>query len=195
MRGDDMRLSTVITKKLMPLFMRADQFDVSLCEGIDLLVKDAYGRILEKLQFWQHFDAMTEEQLDEAAEELKVHWYRYDANVEMKRKIIQNAKVIKRKIGTPYAIEEVLQIYFQDAHLIEWWEYGGTRKHFKIQTYNTSTINEDADAFMAVLDKIKRKATILDYVEVLDYSTNDILYVIVPGTSTRNTDGLIGGTL
>lgn len=190
-----MRLSTVITKKLMPLFMRADQFDVSLCEGIDLLVKDAYGRILEKLQFWQHFDAMTEEQLDEAAEELKVHWYRYDANVEMKRKIIQNAKVIKRKIGTPYAIEEVLQIYFQDAHLIEWWEYGGTRKHFKIQTYNTSTINEDADAFMAVLDKIKRKATILDYVEVLDYSTNDILYVIVPGTSTRNTDGLIGGTL
>lgn len=190
-----MRLSTVITKKLMPLFMRADQFDVSLCEGIDLLAKDAYGRILEKLQFWQHFDAMTEEQLDEAAEELKVHWYRYDANVEMKRKIIQNAKVIKRKIGTPYAIEEVLQIYFQDAHLIEWWEYGGTRKHFKIQTYNTSTINEDADAFMAVLDRIKRKATILDYVEVLDYSTNDILYVIVPGTSTRNTDGLIGGTL
>ena len=190
-----MRLSTVITKKLMPLFMRSDQFDVSLCEGIDLLVKDAYGRILEKLQFWQYFDAMTEEQLDEAAEELKVHWYRYDANVETKRKIIQNAKIIKRKLGTPYAIEEVLQIYFRDAHLIEWWEYGGTRKHFKIQTYNTSTINEDADAFMAVLDKIKRKAIILDYVEVLDYSTNDILYVIVPGTSTRNTDGLIGGTL
>lgn len=179
----------------MPLFMRRDPFDASLCVAIDELVKDAYDRILRKLQFWSYIDNMTEDQLDEAADELKVHWYRYEADLEKKRKIIKNAKTIKRKLGTPYAIEEVLQVYFRDAHLVEWWEYGGTRKHFKIQTYNTSTIKEDADAFIAVLDKIKRKATILDYVEVLDYSTNDILYIIVPGNSDEENVELIGGTL
>ncbi len=190
-----MRLANIVSKKLMPLFMRSDAFDVSLGEGLDNIVKDLDERAGQKLRFWDNFDNMTEEQLDEAAEELKVHWYRYDVDVEQKRNIIKGAKHIKRKLGTPYAIEEVLRIYFRDATLVEWWEYGGARKHFKIQTYNSSTVNEDAGKFIAVLDKIKRKAAILDYVEVLDYSTNDILYIIVPGASDTIKSNLVGGDL
>lgn len=190
-----MTLSNIISKKLMPLFMRSDQFDASLCEGIDQIVKDMDERIDQKIRFWDNFDNMTEEQLDEAAEELKVHWYRYDVDVEQKRAIIKEAKRIKRKLGTPYAIEEVLRIYFRDATLVEWWEYGGARKHFKIQTYNTSTVNEDAEKFISVLDKIKRKSAVLDFVEVLDYSTNEILYIIVPGQSNTEESTLVGGEL
>ena len=190
-----MTLSNIISKKLMPLFMRSDQFDASLCEGIDQIVKDMDERIDQKIRFWDNFDNMTEEQLDEAAEELKVHWYRYDVDVEKKRAIIKEAKRIKRKLGTPYAIEEVLRIYFRDATLVEWWEYGGARKHFKIQTYNTSTVNEDAEKFISVLDKIKRKSAVLDFVEVLDYSTNEILYIIVPGQSNTEESTLVGGEL
>lgn len=190
-----MTLSNIISKKLMPLFMRSDQFDASLCEGIDQIVKDMDERIDQKIRFWDNFDNMTEEQLDEAAEELKVHWYRYDVDVEQKRVIIKEAKRIKRKLGTPYAIEEVLRIYFRDATLVEWWEYGGARKHFKIQTYNTSTVNEDAEKFIAVLDKIKRKSAVLDFVEVIDYSTNEILYIIVPGQSNTEESTLVGGEL
>lgn len=190
-----MRLSNIVSKKLLPLFMRSDQFDASLAEGIDEIVKDLNARIDQKIRFWDNFDNMTEEQLDEAAEELKVHWYRYDVDIETKREIIKGAKDIKMKIGTPYAIEEVLKIYFREAKLVEWWDYGGARKHFKIQTYNTSTVNEDAEKFIAVLDKIKRKAAILDYVEVMDYSSNDILYVILPGTSDSITTNMIGGKL
>lgn len=190
-----MTLSNIISKKLMPLFMRSDQFDASLCEGIDQIVKDMDERIDQKIRFWDNFDNMTEEQLDEAAEELKVHWYRYDVDVEQKRAIIKEAKRIKRKLGTPYAIEEVLRIYFRDATLVEWWEYGGARKHFKIQTYNTSTVNEDAEKFISVLDKIKRKSAVLDFVEVIDYSTNEILYIIVPGQSNTEESTLVGGEL
>lgn len=190
-----MRLKNIVNRKLMPLFMRSDRFDVSLGEGLDEIVKDMDAGIDQKLRFWDNFDNMTEEQLDEAAEELKVHWYRYDVDVETKREIIKGAKHIKRKLGTPYAIEEVLRIYFRDATLVEWWKYGGARKHFKIQTYNLSTVDEDAGKFIAVLDKIKRKAAVLDYVEVLDYSTNDILYIIVPGSSSTEHYNLVGGKI
>lgn len=189
------RLSNIVSKKLLPLFMRSDPFNVSLGEGIDEIVKDMDSRIDQKLRFWDNFDNMTEEQLDEAAEELKVHWYRYDVDVKTKREIIKGAKYIKRKLGTPYSIEEVLRIYFRDATLVEWWDYGGARKHFKIQTYNSSTINEDAEKFIAVLDNIKRKAAVLDYVEVLDYSTNEILYIIVPGESSAEKSILVGGEM
>ena len=88
-----------------------------------------------------------------------------------------------------------MRIYFRDATLVEWWQYGGARKHFKIQTYNSSTVDEDAGKFIAVLDKIKRKAAVLDYVEVLDYSTNDILYIIVPGESSTDKSILVGGDM
>lgn len=189
------RLSNIVSKKLLPLFMRSDPFNVSLGEGIDEIVKDMDSRIDQKLRFWDNFDNMTEEQLDEVAEELKVHWYRYDVDVKTKREIIKGAKYIKRKLGTPYAIEEVLRIYFRDATLVEWWDYGGARKHFKIQTYNSSTVNEDAEKFIAVLDNIKRKAAVLDYVEVLDYSTNEILYIIVPGESSTEKSILVGGEM
>ena len=35
-----MRLKNIVSRKLMPLFMRSDQFDVSLGEGLDEIVKD-----------------------------------------------------------------------------------------------------------------------------------------------------------
>lgn len=190
-----MKLSNIVSKKIMPLFMRTDVFNSSLCEGIDNITKDIDATINQKVKFWDNFDNMTEEQLDEVAEELKVHWYRYDAEIEQKREIVKSSKYIKRKLGTPYAIEQVLSIYFRDAHLIEWWEYGGSRKHFKIQTYNSSTINKDAEQFMKVLDKIKRKSAILDYIEVLEYSTNDLLYIITSGNSSVLTSNAIGGKL
>jgi phage tail P2-like protein len=188
-----MRLNNVVSRKLMPLFMRSDSFDVSISEGLDEIVKDMDERINQNLRFWDNFDNMTEEQLDEAAEELKVHWYRYDVNVEMKREIIKKAKYIKRKIGTPYAIEEVLRIYFCDATLVEWWEYGGTRNHFKIQTYNSDTINSDAAQFLSILDKIKRKKAVLDYVEVMDYGTNELKYVIKVHSVEKIARTMIGG--
>ena len=87
-----MRLKNIVSRKLMPLFMRSDQFDASLGEGLDEIVKDMDAGIDQKLRFWDNFDNMTEEQLDEAAEELKVHWYRYDVGVETKREIIKGAK-------------------------------------------------------------------------------------------------------
>ena len=79
--------------------MRSDQFDASLGEGLDEIVKDMDAGIDQKLRFWDNFDNMTEEQLDEAAEELKVHWYRYDVDVETKREIIKEAKNFKNVIS------------------------------------------------------------------------------------------------
>lgn len=188
-----MRLSNIVSKKLMPLFMRSDSFNAALCDAIDDIVKDMDERINQNIRFWDNFDNMTEEQLDEAADELKVHWYRYDVDVEQKREIIKNAKYIKRKLGTVWAVEEILKVYFGDALVVEYWNYGGKKKHFKIQTWNSNTINRDAEMFLSVLDKIKRKGAILDYIEILERSTNEILYVITPARVEVIENKQIGG--
>lgn len=188
-----MRLNECKSKLLLPLFMQSDIFDTTLCESIDLMVKDIWSIIQKKLHFWDYFDYMSEKQLDECADELSVYWYRYDVNIEAKRTIIKNAREVKRKLGTIWAVEEVLKVYFGEANVIEYWNYGGKKKHFKIQTWNSNTVNEDAEMFLAILDKIKRKAAVLDYIEVLENSTNEILYIIIPGQSGVGENKQIGG--
>lgn len=190
-----MTLSTVTSKKLMPLFMRSDSFDISLCSGIDAIVRDMFSNITNNLKFWDRFDFMTERQLDEAAEELCVHWYRYDVDVSIKRSILKESAEIKRKLGTVWATEQILYVYFGEATVVESWEYGGEKRHFKITTFNSDTVDKDAEMFMSILDKIKRKSAVLDYVEVLDYSTNDILYIIVPGDAEYENEHARGGNL
>lgn len=177
----NMTLSNIESKKLLPLFMRSDIFDSVICSGIDNIIKDVKALIDSNVGFWKQLDLMSEKQLDDVAEELCVHWYRYDAGIEQKRQIIKNAGNISRKLGTPWATEQILNVYFGEAYVVEYWEYGGEKKHFKVTTFNTDTVDRDAAMFMSVLDKIKRKSAILDYVEVLDYSTNDLLYIIAPG--------------
>lgn len=46
-----MRLKNIVSRKLMPLFMRSDQFDASLGEGLDEIVKDMDAGMDQKLRF------------------------------------------------------------------------------------------------------------------------------------------------
>lgn len=190
-----MRLSDCKCTLLLPLFMQSDIFDTTLCESIDLIVKDMWLRIQDRLSFWNYIDFMSEKQLDECATELSVYWYRYDVSVDAKRAIIKNAREVKRKLGTVWAVQEVLKIYFGEANVIEYWDYGGKKKHFKVQTWNSETVNEDAEMFLSILDKIKRKACVLDYIEVLEKSTNELLYIITPGQAGVTENSQIGGNV
>ncbi len=38
--------------------------------------------------------------------------------------------------GTPYAVEQVIQTYFGDGEVSEWFEYGGQPGMFKVVTTN-----------------------------------------------------------
>lgn len=167
--------------KLIPLWMREDETDKSLAESINL-VSAEYQTKASKLSKWIDLDSMTEEQLDQLAWELNVSWYQYGASINQKREIIKNAKKIHRKLGTKWAMEQVLTVYFDESKVLEWWQYGGTPGHFKIQTYNTATVDEDAERFLAVLDDVKRYSQVLDEIEVLSSSSMEIEYVIRPRT-------------
>ena len=123
---------------------------------------------------------MTEEQLDQMAWELNVSWYQHNANVRKKRDIIKNAKTIHRKLGTKWAMEQVLTIYFEESKVLEWYQYDGIPGHFKIQTYNTATVDSDAERFLAILDDVKRYSQVLDDIEVLSSSSMSLEYIIRP---------------
>ncbi|GFN35914.1 phage tail protein I [Tepidimicrobium xylanilyticum] len=83
--------------------------------------------------------------LDELAWQLHVDWYDAHADIEVKRQLIKNAIKVYRYRGTPYAIEQVIEDYFDDGEVEEWFEYGGDPYYFRVITSNTAVIGELAD--------------------------------------------------
>lgn len=114
-----------------------------------------------------NIDELSEEILDELAVEKNIFWYDANASIEVKRNLIRNANKVFKYLGTPYAIEQVIQDYFQDGYIEEYFEYNGQPYHFRVLTSNAAVTGELANQFTNAIEKVKRKSTKLDEVIIL----------------------------
>lgn len=180
---EDIRLENVDAEELLPGFMREDDTDKSLAESTSNYLQDMAGS-MKTLEKWtdEAIDVMSEIYLDLIAYELNITWYLYDAEISQKREIIKNARRIHWKLGTKWAIEQVLAIYFTSAEVLEWFDYGGTPGHFKISTQYPELYVNDAK-FIKVLNSIKKYSQILDEVSL----SNEIKHTVYTVAGTNST--------
>lgn len=160
-----MKLNDVDVLQLLPKFMRTNEANKALAAAVGLLVRSA-GRSIAPLRVWDQIDYMDDQQLDTLAWELNVLWYDAAASVETKRRLILNSDNVYTKLGTKWAVEEVVTAYLGDALVSEWWEYDGQPHHFKVISNNPLIGAELENIFIRALDKVKRKSQWLDAVVV-----------------------------
>lgn len=152
---------------LLPIFMRADLFDDAMAD-----VLDEYGADMSDAtrdySVWDSIDDMDESAVDALADELNILWYDRLAALDAKREIVKNCKRIQEKLGTKWALEEILSIYYSgNTKITEWFAYEKARgepNHFLIETEYTPQTAAETMRFMAILNKVKRKSAILDKV-------------------------------
>ena len=77
-------------------------------------------------------DSMDEELLDIMARDYKVDWYDYNANVETKRRTIENNWYVHKRLGSVRAVERALAGVWADTFVEEWFEYGGSPYYFRV---------------------------------------------------------------
>jgi P2-related tail formation protein len=109
-------------------------------------------------------DDLIEEVLDELAEELHIEWYDSTASIDVKRSLVMNSDKVHMYLGTPYAVEQVIQDYFGDGEVEEWFEYGGRPFFFRVITSNPSVTSELANQFTKAVESVKRKSTRLEQI-------------------------------
>ena len=100
-------------------------------------------------------DITNEQVLDELAWQLNVEWYDPAAELSIKQQIIRSAIIVHMYKGTPYAVEQVIQAYFGDGEVQEWFDYGGQPGMFKVLTTNPSVTSDLANQFITVLNSVK----------------------------------------
>jgi phage tail P2-like protein len=104
--------------------------------------------------------------LDTLAIELRTQYYRQDMDLETKRQVIQETIQWYIYAGTPYAVEKLITAVFKTGEVVEWFDYGGEPGHFKITTENHNITGDALVTFNSIIERVKRKSSILDTVEI-----------------------------
>lgn len=160
-----MNLKELDTIRLLPQFMRVDKFNRGLAKGIDEVAHD-FEVTISSMSTWDSIESLSEEELDALAWELNATWYRLDASIEVKRQLIKDSRRMNKKLGTKWAVECIINTYFGDGFIQEWFEYEGEPGHFKVFSANPKVTNENLIEFLSILEKVKRASSHLDSIVI-----------------------------
>lgn len=137
----------------------------------------AVGRQMEKLcgyaesaRTYAAIQSMPERILDLLAVELRTPAYDENYSIRVKRALIEGTLTFYTMMGTPAAVNKIIEIIFETGYIREWWEYGGDPYHFKAYTTNPAITSDDVEEFKRVLGSVKRLSAWLDEI-ILDLST------------------------
>ena len=156
-----MKLSTLEFIRLLPAFMRDDAAVRGLSAGLDEIIP-GLAQSLSRLTTWDRIDELSEDELDDLAWELNILWYDKAAGIDAKREIIKSSDEVYRHLGTKWAVENVINSYFGEGYLKEWFEYNGEPGHFRVYSTNPTLTNEKLIEFLNLLQKVKRASSQLD---------------------------------
>ena len=157
----EMKLSTLEFIRLLPRLMREDGAVKGLAAAMDEIVPEL-AQSTATLSTWDHIDELTEAELDALAWELNILWYDTGASLDTKRALVKDSDLVYKRLGTKWAVENVINSYFGEGFVEEWFEYDGQPGRFRVYSTNPSLSNERLVEFMNLLNKVKRASAKLD---------------------------------
>ena len=156
-----MRLSDIEFIRLLPQFMQGDDAVQGLSVGLDIVVPQL-AESIKSLSTWDQVDKLSEAELDDLAWELNILWYDKTADIGVKRSLVKNSDKVYQHLGTKWAVESVVNSYFGDGYISEWYEYDGEPGHFRVHSTNPSLTQEQLTEFLNIVNKVKRASAKLD---------------------------------
>lgn len=164
-----MRISDLDFLRLLPAFMQNDEAVIALSEAVNRLMQ-APGARIDTIRTWDRIDELKEAECDEMAWELSIDWYDSTYPLDVKRDIIRNYLLVKRKNGTKAAILSVMRSVFKNAKLEEWFEYGGPPYAFRLEVEIPEN-GVTAEQQQRTLGNIKYYKNVRSWLEGTNYTT------------------------
>ena len=155
-----MRVSEIDFVKFLPDLMQDDPDVIAIAKA----QTNFYRKIVEKINVlsrWGKFEQMTEEELDLFAEDFYIPWYKTSDTKDIKVSNLEHFVEVWSRLGTPKAIETVLEDIYGSAELIEWFsnkeDYVNGQFAVLVKNFASFT-QENKRRFNNVLEIIKRKS-------------------------------------
>ena len=125
--------------------------------------------LADRMVIWAGLDRVPEQRLDYLAAELRTPAYSADYPVETKRTLVRESLLFYAAMGTPGAVDQLIQAIFSTGQMEEWFEYGGEPHHFRA-TIGAGGITigpESLEELRRVLASVKRLSSWLDSIATI----------------------------
>ncbi len=130
----------------------------------------AVGKQVEKLiafsdaaRTYAAISTMPEYLLDYMAVELRTPSYDETYSVKTKRALIHGSLLFYTQMGTPAAVNRIIETIFQTGYIEEWNEYNGEPHHFRAYVGDGGEVEPgELEEFRRVLSSVKRLSSWLD---------------------------------
>ena len=148
----------------------------------------AVGRQMEKLcaysdaaRTYAAIATMPEWLLDYMAVELRTPSYDENYSLNTKRALIQGSLLFYSQMGTPAAVNRIIETIFQTGYIEEWYEYDGDPHHFRAYVGDGGEVKPgELEEFRRVLSSVKRLSSWLD--DIITITAMDPDMVTFTGT-------------
>ena len=173
-------------KRLVPKYIYNDKNGYALSKAIERAFQYVADRVEKGLAILQDPDKMPEWRLDELAEDYNI-LYDYNADIEVKRNWIKNAREYYSIYGTAAGIVQYLEAVFDTVNLEEWWEYGAEPFHFRVTVTGEWSYELDEWAKKSIA-RAKNVRSVLDAIIFNSGGVEIPLYVAAAVTGIDITD-------
>ena len=148
----------------------------------------AVGRQIEKLcaysdaaRTYAAIATMPEWLLDYMAVELRTPSYDENYSLKTKRALIQESLLFYTQMGTPAAVNRIIETIFETGYIEEWYEYDGDPHHFRAYVGDGGEVGPgELEEFRRVLSSVKRLSSWLD--DIITITAMDPDMVTFTGT-------------
>ena len=148
----------------------------------------AVGRQIEKLcaysdaaRTYAAIATMPEWLLDYMAVELRTPSYDENYSLKTKRALIQGSLLFYTQMGTPAAVNRIIETIFETVYIEEWYEYDGDPHHFRAYVGDGGEVGPgELEEFRRVLSSVKRLSSWLD--DIITITAMDPDMVTFTGT-------------
>lgn len=169
---------------LLSLQTRSMQSDIvvkGMAAALTPQLVQVADQIIHELVYTR-IDELPESVLDILAWQFNVTWYETEGAIEEKREAIKDALLIKKTQGTPAAVRRVVEIFFGDGQVEEWFDYGGEPGFFRIVTNNPRATGDQAALLINTVNAVKNlrsrlESVIIQSVETLDHYQGHVLHM------------------
>lgn len=159
------KIQSVDLTQTLPLALAYDEESVAFAKALAVGLQEA-ATLAKEAGIYYRIDELPEKMLDILATDLHVDWYDANATLEKKRSVIASSVFVHRKMGTPSAVQRLLDDNFGGGTISEWFNYGGEHHHFRVSTESIELVYENFDQFITMLEKTKKASAILDGIEI-----------------------------
>lgn len=148
----------------------------------------AVGRQVEKLcaysdaaRTYAAIETMPEWLLDYMAVELRTPSYDENYSIKTKRTLIKGSLLFYTQMGTPAAVNRIIETIFETGYIEEWYEYDGEPHHFRAYVGDGGEVEPgELEEFRRVLSSVKRLSSWLD--DIITITTMEPDMVTFTGT-------------